>query len=349
VGELREAVNRGEALWVDGLHDSRNQLLHPVAGVKQVGKLPTGNQTALLQQTGLYGAASLATLGQPTQFELTGGQAQALFTQIPGNQSPVPAIVANQYGQGNSLLFAFDLAAMLTADPTQADPQLKAFLTTSASYAASATPTLTIGDLTLLQTTVTNPGTRAVALQVQASLPAGLTSTAATPPAQIAIQSDGSAQASWTFTLAAGASQELNWQVRALQAGNYSVPIDIYSLPSAGSSAPPQLRQSASIAVQVMAAQTLIEQAQAQVNALQPSASSDKANKTKAQNAVSQAIALYAQASYEQAIAQWLQAADALIAIASADTSGARQAVSLALEAATDALCLQRCGQAACQ
>jgi hypothetical protein len=349
VGELREAVYRGEALWMDGVHDSRNQLLHPAAGVKEIGKLATANQSAVLAEADLYGAGSLPTLGQPTRFELAGGQAQALFTQVPGEQTPVPAVVANQYGHGTSLLYAFDLAAMLTADVGQASAQLSNFVVASASYAASASPTLTIGDLTVLGTSVTNQGTRTVSLRVQASLPAGLTSTAAATAAQLSTQSDGSIQATWNFSLAGGATQDISWQVRALQAGSYRVPVSVYSLPPTGSTAAPKLRQSASIAAQVRDAASLLQQALAQVTALQPTASADKNARTKALDAVIQAVSLHNQGSHEAAIVQWLAAADALISITSADTAAARSAVSLAMEASHDMVCVQRCGSAACQ
>jgi hypothetical protein len=36
-------------------------------------------------------------------------------------------------------------------------------------------------------------------------------------------------------------------------------------------------------------------------------------------------------------------------AITSVDTTPAKQAIALALEASTDALCIQRCGSATCQ
>lgn len=69
----------------------------------------------------------------------------------------------------------------------------------------------------------------------------------------------------------------------------------------------------------------------------------------KASAAVQSALDLHAQAQYEQAIVQWLAAADGLVAITSVDTKEARKAIALALEATTDALCLQRCGSASCQ
>lgn len=348
VGELREAVYRGEALWMDGVHDSRSQLLHDVAGVKEIGKLSTGYQVAQIGER-VYPAQALATSGQVTKFELTSGVAQGLFTQISGNQAPVPAIVSNDYGRGKSLLFAFDLAAMLAADAMQADAQLRGFVSASASHAASGSPTLTLGDVTQLSASVSNTGTRTAAFRVEATLPEGLASIATSPTAQLTANSDGTRQAIWSFTLSGGASQEIGWLVRAMQTGSFGVPLSIYSLPAAGGNSLPQLRATKSFTLDVKDAQSLLQQAQAAVNALAPTSSSDKSNKTKAVNSVNQALVLYAQGNYEQAIVQWLAAADALIGIASVDTAAARSAVSMAIEASTDALCVQRCGSATCQ
>lgn len=342
IGELREAVHRGEALWMDGVHDSRNQLLHDAAGVKHIGKLPARNQVAALADGSLYGSQNLPTLGQSTRFELTTGTSQGGF-------GADPAVVSNDYGRGKSLLYAFDLAGMITADSVGADAQLAGFVRASASHAASASPTLTLGDITQLSASITNQGTRTVAFKAEATLPAGLNSVATAPSAQLTINSDGTMLATWNFTLAGGATQELTSQVRAAQTGSYSVPFAIYSMPNPGSALPPKLRTSANVVLEVQDAAQVQQPVPPSLEALQPTASSDKSNKTKAVNAVSQALALHAQEQYEQAIGQWLAAADALLTISSADTRQARAAVALALEASTDALCIQRCGSASCQ
>jgi hypothetical protein len=347
--ELREQIWRGKALWTDGVHDSRNALLYGAQGVTQVGGLPNANQSETFVDAGLYGAGSLITLGQVTKFALTTGQAQAQFTQVPGQQTPVPAVVSNAYGSGNSLLFAFDLAAMMTADPNAVAAPLVNFVTTSANYSAGATATPTIGDVMQVEASITNQSTRTATLQVVATLPVGLTSISAAPNAQLTTNTDGSVQATWTYTAAAGSTQNLDWQVRASQPGSYSIVYKVYSLPSQGSSASPKLRQTASVNVTVMDAATLLQQAQTQVNALQPTASNDKSNKTKAQAAVSQAVAYYGQGNWEGAITQWIAAADAIEAITSVDISAARTAVSMAIEATADAACVQKCGSAGCQ
>lgn len=342
VGELKAAVRRGDALWMDGVHDSRNQLLHEVAGVQDIGKLAVRDQVAQLAEGGLYGAGQLPTLGQPGRFSPTTGQAQGLF-------GTVPAVVSNDWGTGKSLLWAFDLAGMVTADQMAANGQLAAFVAASASHATSGTATLTVGDLTQISASVTNQGSRTVSFKAEATLPVGLTSIGTQPAAQLTQNTDGSTKAVWNFTLEGGKTQPLAWTVKAAQAGSYSVPLQVYSLPRAGSTAAPKLRAEASIEVQVQDGAALVQQPQLQVNAIQPTANSDKQDKTKAVSAVSQAQSLHAQGNYEQAIVQWLAAAEALARITSADTGQAQKAIALALEASTDALCIQRCGSAGCQ
>jgi large repetitive protein len=349
ITELREAVYRGEALWMDGVHDSRNQLLHSVAGVKELGKLPTSNQAAIMATDGVYGQQVLPTLGQPGKFELITGQTQGVFTQIPGEQAPVPAVVSNAYGQGRSLLFAFDLAAMISANGASAQNQLGAVVTTSASQTASGSPTLTIGDLTLLATSVTNQGTRTVVFRAEATVPAGLTITAVAPEGTVSTDASGSSTVTWVFSLSAGSTRELGLQLRALQPGSYAVPLVIHSMPAPGSTLPPRVRYSGTFPLEVKDAASMLHQALAQVMALQAISSSDKSNRTKAMDAASQALALHNQGSYEQALAQWTAAADALTGITSVDNAAARAAISLAMEATTDALCIQRCGSAVCQ
>jgi uncharacterized membrane protein YgcG len=416
IGELREAVRRGEALWMDGVHDSRNQLLHDVAGVKQVGKLAGSNHVARLHANGLYGSQNLPTMGKPEKFQPTTGVVQGVFVAQSnghddddddhdhhgdhcdhhshrsqargmstmttgsgghggygggsggshgggsggsgghhgggsggGSQSTVPAIISNDYGAGKSLVFAFDLAAMVTADVVRANAQLASFVSVSASHAASGTATLTLGDVTRLVASVTNQGTRTVSFRADAVLPAGLTSISTAPPAQLTTNTDGTVQASWTFTLAGGATQELAWLVKATQAGSHAVPVSVYSQPRAGSTAPPKLRASASIAAEVKSPAVLLEQPATSVNALQPSASSDRNDKSKALLAVALARKLHGLGQYEHAISAWLAAADAVGRIDSADTRQAAHAIAMGLEASTDALCIQRCGSAGCQ
>jgi hypothetical protein len=337
---LREAIWSGESLITDGVHDSRNQLLHPVNGIVHQGKLPVVNQTASITEGSIYAQGNLPTLGQPLKAELMPpAQAQAWFTQIPGQQGPIAAIVSNRYGQGGSLLFAFDLAAMITADAQASGAQLREVMGITASHSANGTQTLTLGDLTALAMSVANQGTRTTAVQIKAALPAGISHHSANiAPTTIEQQAANAGTVTWTISLGSLQSRELIWRVLAKQAGVFELPVAFWSVPQrAGATA--RLLDSRSFTLTVQQPAQLVQDAQAQVQALQPQAASEKSAKTKALEAATLAAGLHAQGRYQEAIGQWLAAADALITIASADTGAARDAVARALEASTDALC----------
>jgi hypothetical protein len=343
-----------------------------VAGVKLVGKLSVANQAATLTADGLYGTQVLPTLGKHEKFELTTGTLQGKFAGGSGHHHDdhgrstvmttsggggggsqswsAPAVVSNDFGSGKSLLFAFDLAAMVTADVVQANGQLSTFVNTSATNAASGTVTLTLGDVTQVVASATNQGTRTVSFKAEATLPAGLTSMATVPAAQLVTNANGTVQATWNFTLAAGATQDLRWTVQAGQTGNFEVPFSIYSLPRAGSTAPPKLRASGTASLEVKTGTELAQKPAVAIDALHPTTSSDKNKKNKAQQAAFFAASLHAQGNHEAAIDQWLAAADALADITSVDTTDAQKAVALAIEASTDESCVQHhggCGQPA--
>lgn len=345
VAEVREAVTRGEALVVDGVHDSRNKLLHPVLGVKQNGKLPHAGHTIAFASGGLYAPGTLGTAGQPTKFDLesSAAVAQARFTEAQGNQAPSPAIVSHAWGAGRTLLFAFDLVGTLQADPGQANAVLRQMLLASATHLAGGTTTLTIGDLASVGASLHNQGSRTFALRVEATLPVGVTATSSLPPAAWTAQADGSWRGQWTVSLAPGATQDVALQLRASAAGSHVIRMAVY--PSVGTV--PLAEQDVVLAVRD--GPLLLLDAANAVGALAPSHNSDKNDKAKAVQAVADALALHQQGRFDQALAKWVAAADAVARIGSADTTAARLAVALAMEASTDALCLQRCGSAVCQ
>lgn len=340
VKEVREAVWRGDSLILDGEHDDRNQLLHPVTGVKYRGKLSGEGHTVTMEQGGLFAPGNLATRGRGIQFDLVGGQSQARFAG--GYNAGRSAIVSNRYGAGASLVFAFDLAAMLGADPAQTDERLKAVVRTTAGHLGSAgTATLSVGDIVAVNLSVGNQGTRAVTLELNASLPAGLThSSASVAPEQVsAPDAPGRpGTVSWTLELAPQASQQITWRVRVNEPGHYSLPVSLLSVPD-GTAQVAQLLGNTSETLNVLAGDTLRQQAQPAIQALQPPKAGGRSYKAQALQHVGEAQALHAQGRYQDALVQWMSAANNLISITGVDASGARDAVALALEASTDALC----------
>lgn len=340
IGQLREAVWAGERLITDGLHDSRNQLLHGVSGIVHRGELPTLNLTASILEGSLYTPGALPTLGQPFKAELLPlAKAQAWFTQVPGQQAPVPAIVSNGYGNGASLLFAFDVAAMLTDDPQVVQPMLRDAMSVTASHSANGTQTITIGDLTAVSLSVTNQGTRTAVVEVKAGVPAGITHHSANiAPSRVEQRGGSMGTVTWTISLGSLQSSELIWRVLPQQAGVFDLPLAFYSVPERPAESA-RLLESRNFTLAVQQPGQLVQEATTQVQVLQPAVASDGIARTKALDAATQAASLHAQGLYPQAITRWLAAADALITIGSADIRAARDALAKALEASTDAMC----------
>jgi hypothetical protein len=334
--ELREAVRRGEGLIMDGVHDSRNQLLHPIAGVRQIGKLPGQGYTAAIEPGRVFDAsvlAALPTLGQPTRFEPTTGQ-------VAGTFGTDPAIVQSTWGEGHGMLFAFDLAAMLAAPGGATHPQHLALLEAGLRTLGSTSP-LTQGDVALLASEVVNRGSHAVDIEVRASLPTGVSYVNAQPQAElIAATPTSPAQVIWRTTLIVGASVELKLRVRIdASSGTLELPVKVNSL---SATAEPKLQATVAHELVVQAAATLIDAAVLAIQALAPSAANDRAARNKALSAAQQARQYVLQGNPAAALVEWITAADAIAGVASDDIAtlaAAQLGIARAMEASTDALC----------
>lgn len=336
--EVREAVRRGDGLIVDGVHDSRNQLLHPVAGVKQIGKLPGQDYGAIVAAGSEFEAGTLVTRGQPTRFQLTTGQPAAQFTN-PANQSD-PAIVVNRYGEGASVLLAFDLAAMMATAPT--DAHLMSLVETALRSVASTPAPVSIGDVARLGTEVVNRGTHAVDLEVRATLPNGASFVDALPvPVEvIAPPPGGSTQVIWRATLPVGGSFGLLMRVRiTAQQGVLDIPVAVYSL---AANAAPQLQGSVTHSLGVSVASQVVDDAVAAIERLAPSRANDVAARSHALAAANQARQYLLLGNASAALAEWIKAADDIAGISSDDLAtiaAAQLGVARAMEAANDRLC----------
>ena len=172
---------------------------------------------------------------------------------------------------------------------------------------------------------------------------------------QVSQQGTSAGTVTWTIPLGALQSRELIWRVLARQAGVFELPVAFYSVPQRPGETK-RLLDSRTFTLTVQNPGQLVQDALAKVHALATLPASDKNDKndksdgkggnarTKALNAATQAASLHAQGRYQEAIPQWLAAADALITLTSVDTTTARDAVAKALEASTDALCTAPAG-----
>ena len=333
VKELREAVRRGDGLIVEGVHDSRNLLLHPVAGVKQIGKLPGQNYSAQVAAGNAFPAGPLATLGQPTRFELTSGQALAQY------DGGVPAIVVNRYGEGTSVLLAFDYGAMVQAGPTGSTAQ--ALLDAELELTANSRAQWTGGDIARLTTEGTNRAAQAVDVEVRAQLPQGITLVDSLPPAtQVSTNATGT-EVTWRSTLTADATLPLTLRVRTTNAAassSYDIAVSVYSV--AGSTT--QHQGSVTHTLTLTPRTSLSQAAQAALNALAPTKATDQAALRKAVDAATLATQRSAQGDAIGAIEQWIAAADWIASITSEDVAtlaAAQLALARAIEASADAAC----------
>jgi len=111
--EIREAVYRGDGLIVDGQHDERNLILDEVSGIRFRGRLAASGLPVNFTAAP-FDVQTLGVLGRTLRLDLLGGEVAATLP------SGSPALVRRGFGTGRSLLFAFDLAATLSAAETHA-------------------------------------------------------------------------------------------------------------------------------------------------------------------------------------------------------------------------------------
>lgn len=348
VKQLREAVRRGDGLLLDGEHDSRNALLHPVAGVKQQGKLNTTDLALTFPGTAVYPAGSLATLGRPTKFELVGGQSHATFPS-PGNQGDTPAVVSNVFGQGRSIVFAFDLLRML-AEPAggsgSSNTAHQDLVRRALDFTASAANNPVVGSPVALQTTLINTGSQAQTVRLVAVLPAGVSLLSASPQATV-MPSTATAteqrQASWDITLSAGQSRAVVLRLAFNPAGAYDIAWRVQEIGalSGGGTGSTSLANTSKV-VNVASITDLLRHAQAAVNAMRVTQNRDVQALQRAQRNV-MAVESYVlqRQDFMGAIPFWLDAADQLDIIGPSLSEAASLAIAQALHATQRALCPQ--------
>ncbi|HWM43540.1 MAG TPA: carboxypeptidase regulatory-like domain-containing protein [Burkholderiales bacterium] len=217
--ELREAVFRGDALVLDGVHDERNHILDSAAGIKPRGKLSSSSQAISLTGA-LFTPGTLPSVGQPLKFDLVTAVTQAVFP-ASGNR---PAIVSNEYGLGRGVLFAYDLVGTAMAHPSGEFDQM----VLAALGWAAPTPASTTGarSYTVLRGHIANVG---LAADLKATLtpPSGSTVLSTSPAAT----PDAAGRPVWTFLLESGATKDLDTGLQLPETdGSYTASLAIDSI-----------------------------------------------------------------------------------------------------------------------
>jgi hypothetical protein len=100
--EVREAVFRGDALFVEGQHDERNKDLDEAVGIAYKGKQSTAAQAVTLTSSVLL-VGTLPTVVKSLKINLLAGA-----TQLGKFANNDPAIVGNVCSLGKGMHYAYD-------------------------------------------------------------------------------------------------------------------------------------------------------------------------------------------------------------------------------------------------
>lgn len=242
--ELREAVNRGDTLLLDGGAAAwKNFELYEMTGTEYGGKLLFSKQQ--MQVNGpLFTPASLLTEGTPLRLKVTTGTVQATYPRAlcykvednngdKDNASVVnyPAIVSNNYGLGRAMVMGFDLSGSLMHST---DPAWSGVLQSSLSYLVPELQTiLPNGGYAPLTLQIQNQG-QAVDLKVSSLLPPGVKFIGAVPAATL----DANGQPNWSLHLDNNQSQVIQLYVAAPSVSGNAVIQTQVSTVRAGNTSP---------------------------------------------------------------------------------------------------------------
>jgi len=220
-GEVRQAVQRGEALLMDGIHDERNRPLDEVVGVRFTGKYNDADLPITVGSDRLP-AATLGTKGVSLRLDLAGGEIDAVYSAYPSRM----AAVSREYGEGAAVLFTFDWVGALM----QSGADWKSTAEAAFDWIAPAPPVrVAEGAMVVVRFTIANEGD-AGRVGASMALPAGFSVVEAQPPATA---TGGSL--SWNFSLDAGATEELSVWLRApAAAGSYDLTLTANSASGTG-------------------------------------------------------------------------------------------------------------------
>ena len=336
--EIREAVRRGDGLFIEGEQPSDGEVLRSTTGAWKYDWFEESNLSAEVLPGFGVESGPLATLGvHPRMVLADGAEAVALYDGY------FVASARNRVGQGGGSIMAFEFAGMLASPDGTTNPRLRSLLDATLEHSAYAPSLLTIGDAVQLATEVRNRGTQAVDVEARATLPEGAVFVNAEPaPVQVVPAGPGSpAQVVWQFSLAPGASVDLKQRLRleTEAPASIQVPVEIYSRPVAAS---PVLRTTTTHELPVAHGLALTYAAHAAVQSLVVSGEYEESLAGYALVASQTAMDDFLMGSYSHAITKWVVVASLVGDITTEEPTklaGIRQAIAMAIEAATDRLC----------
>ncbi len=331
LGELREAMGRGDGILVDGFHDAAKGSLDSVLGLTAKGQQNRTELAAMvLPGSGLPAGAFVAP-GRAVSYWLEGGTVVASF-----DDNGAPAIVSHGDGAGRSLVFAFSLPDLIARGYASADPWPGELLAEAIAQVQAPARDPWPDEPVEVAVQLANPGQVTAYVTAVATLPPGLALLSASPD-PLPPAPDADRRIVWTLPLGAGAGQALRLWVSGQGAGSYLVPFVVASSETAGGA----LGQSSELGIQVTIGSSdgLSVAAAAAIDAVVVSGNSDGAALDRARLSAGNAIAAAAGADPARALAEWVEAGKALRGIGSGDTASALQAVSTAIRVDERALC----------
>jgi hypothetical protein len=304
--EVREAVFQGDGLIVDGVHDSRNQILDTALGVKFTGQL-SGNKHAVRMETGEFDVGSYATPGDALTYVPAGASIQGRFDSATGS----PAFLAYHYGDGHSTVAAYDWVAALRAPATAA--QTEELLLRALHHVLPPVPTYGLaGGYLSVRTDVANQAKPAdLLLRSVATAPLKLEDALPTADSLTALE------ARWRFLLGAGETRSFRLGLRLPAAsGEYELASTVAL--ASNQTAP---LASAHLTVVVAASRELSIALHDELNALVLTSAAERNSRTRVLALLDQAMAAQAAGQRDSAVAYLLKAVDELAKITSVSTA----------------------------
>lgn len=230
VAELRAALERGDALLLDGLHDAMNRGLASLGGFTYQGRTTAG--PGMHTQGALFDVADYALGARAVRLSASaGGIVHAQLTEAAASTG-YAAILSNQVGQGRALSIGFDLVAQLQSSADAA--RLREVLRQSLAYLQrSYLPATQLAGESLVHRLSLNNASGQTA-DVSVTLPAGSRVLASTSGALVTQGSNGET-VNWRLKLTRP-QQDLDLFVQVPKnAGKYVLNSTVSTLESDGS------------------------------------------------------------------------------------------------------------------
>lgn len=315
--ELREAVQQGDGLLVEGSHDSRNQIINDALGVKFQGQLSGDRHQAVM--SGEFDVGRFDAGGDALRYVASTAQVKGRYDSATGT----PAFFVNAYGSGRSAVAGFDLTqALIDSDSAS---QARELLRRTLAHVRPRTPAYGLaGGYLSVRTQVRN-----LAKPVEVELRNEALATLRIEDGSPQPQTLSSTLALWRFPLALAQTLEFRVGLR-LPAASGSYTLD--SLLQTATAH--QMLASNRLSIVVARPAELNALLQRDLDALPLNSSSDRNARNRIKSYLSQAGSALQAGRRDSAVDYLLKAVDELAKIRSASTADCRIQLAALVKAA---------------